>query len=238
MKTIDKLPQTYGEVIAIAVDIQNDFCEGGALAVQGGAKAASQAAEINQWVADKGGLIVATGDWHPADTTHFADYGGPWPAHCVANTSGAAFHPDLNLPGSAAVAYKGQSKIDDGYSGAEALLQPGSVLADIVQDLPDQQRTLQKALERTIRINAGMGQRTLGLLYGIAGDWCVPATGNDLVKLVGPDFDLAYISEATASIDQSVAEQKQAALEQAGMFATTIADLKSNVIIDKSRLER
>lgn len=238
MKTADTLPRTYGEVVAINVDIQNDFCEGGSLAVEGGARVAQKATEINNWVTENHGLVVATGDWHPADTEHFADFGGPWPVHCVANSNGAAFHPDLKLPPYAAVAHKGQSERDDGYSGAEALLQSGSVMSHIVSDLPKAEQTVEKALEHVIRVNAELGKRTIGLLFGIAGDWCVAATGQDLARLIGPDFDLALIPEATASIDQALANEKQAALQEAGMLAISIEDLKANVVIDRSRLER
>ncbi len=231
--------QSYGEVIAINVDIQNDFCEGGTLKVKGGAKVAKKATGIDQWVASKGGLVVATGDWHPRDTAHFAINGGPWPVHCVEDTTGAAFHPNLVLPNNAAIAYKGQSKVDDGYSGAEALLKPGSVLGDIVNDLPGNERTVINAIERVIKVNAGLGKRTLGLVFGIAGDWCVAATAESLSQLIGPDFDLAYIAEATVSIDKLAAEAKMATLsEEAGMLAISIAELKANVVIDKSRLER
>lgn len=236
MNTTAKKP--YGEVIALNVDIQNDFCEGGALAVDGGAAVASTAHRINEWVTDQRGLVVATGDWHPTDTAHFAISGGPWPVHCVANTPGAAFHRDLALPSGAAIAHKGQSKIDDGYSGAEALLQPGSVMADIVNDLPPTERTVGKAVERIIRVNAGLGKRTVALLFGIAGDYCVAATGESLAHLIGPDFDLLLVPEAIASIDEQAATEKFAALQQAGALAMSIEEIKANVVIDKTRLER
>ena len=238
MKTIDTPSRTYGEVVAINVDIQNDFCEGGSLAVDGGAAVAQKATEINNWVTENGGLVVATGDWHPADTAHFADFGGPWPVHCVENSSGAAFHPNLVLPQGAAIAYKGQSKIDDGYSGAEAVLQPGSVMADIVHNLPPEQRTVVRSLERVVAVNSELGRQTLILIFGIAGDWCEPATGEGVKHLIGPNADLVFLPEATASIDQAVADQKQALLEQAGMIAMSIAELKANVVIDRGRLER
>lgn len=238
MNTLNPTPKTYGEVVAINVDIQNDFCEGGSLAVAGGAETARKATQINEWVAQQGGMVVATGDWHPRDTAHFNTNGGPWPVHCVADTAGAAFHPNLVLPEGAAIAHKGQSKIDDGYSGAEAILQPGSVMADIVNDLPPVKRTVERALERIIDTNAQLGARTLGLVFGIAGDWCVAATGESLKRLIGPDFDLVLLPEATASIDQQLADEKQVALMEAGMLAMSIADLKANVVIDRTRLER
>ena len=87
----------------IIVDVQNDFCEGGSLAVEGGANVARSITGLVG--TDKGGgrydVVVATKDWHVDPGGHFADPGvGPnfvdtWPVHCVAGSDGAAFHPDL-----------------------------------------------------------------------------------------------------------------------------------------------
>ena len=63
-----------------------------------------------------GATVVATQDWHPASTPHFAKDGGIWPVHCVAETWGAALHPDLRLPDGAAIVRKGANG-EDGYSG-------------------------------------------------------------------------------------------------------------------------
>ena len=88
----------------LIVDVQNDFCEGGSLAVAGGAQVA---ADIADYVAAQGedyALIVTSQDWHDAGRTnggHFAepgtdpDYASTWPTHCVAGTEGADFHPAL-----------------------------------------------------------------------------------------------------------------------------------------------
>lgn len=238
MKTSNEAFRTYGEVVAINVDLQKDFCEGGSLAVVGGAEAAANATAINQWATENGGMVVATGDWHPRDTKHFEENGGPWPTHCVEYTAGAAFHENLVLPPYAAVAYKGQSHVDDGYSGSEAILQPGSVMSDIVHDLPAEQQTVEQSLGRVIKVNTELGKRTLGLLFGVAGDWCVSATGEGLKHLIGPDFDLAIVPEATASIDQTLADEKQRLLKEAGMYALSIEELRTNITIDRKRLEQ
>ena len=63
-----------------------------------------------------GATVVATQDWHPESTPHFAKDGGIWPVHCVADTWGAELHPDLRLPDGAAIVRKGANG-EDGYSG-------------------------------------------------------------------------------------------------------------------------
>ena len=89
----------------IVVDVQNDFCEGGALAVDGGAAVASSITELTGL--DRAGgayeLVAATKDWHVDPGEHFADpevgpnFVDTWPVHCVADSEGAAFHPDLDI---------------------------------------------------------------------------------------------------------------------------------------------
>jgi nicotinamidase/pyrazinamidase len=96
----------------LIVDVQNDFCPGGALAVQDGDKVVPV---INK-IMDRFNVIVASKDWHPASTKHFEK----WPVHCVQNTFGAAFHPQLNDENIQEVFLKGTSQEDDGYSAFEA----------------------------------------------------------------------------------------------------------------------
>jgi nicotinamidase/pyrazinamidase len=103
------------ETALIVVDVQNDFADpNGSLYVTGGE---DEIAFINQQVAaagDAGATVVRTQDWHPERTPHFAEDGGLWPAHCVAGTWGAEFHPDLAAEGP--VIQKGTGG-EDGYSG-------------------------------------------------------------------------------------------------------------------------
>jgi nicotinamidase/pyrazinamidase len=84
-----------GRRALIVVDVQNDFCPGGALAVERGDEVV---APLNRLIAEfleRGEPVYKTRDWHPPETKHFAAYGGTWPVHCVQNTRGAEFHPDL-----------------------------------------------------------------------------------------------------------------------------------------------
>lgn len=96
----------------LIVDVQNDFCTGGALATQGG----EEVAPVINDIADKFDLVVASKDWHPERTVHF----DKWPKHCVQGTRGAEFHPDLNTAHIDQVVEKGTANMDDGYSAFEA----------------------------------------------------------------------------------------------------------------------
>ncbi len=97
----------------LIVDVQNDFCPGGALAVPEGDKVVPV---INK-IMDAFPLVIASKDWHPKDTVHF---GKKWPPHCVQNTPGADFHPKLNASKIKKVFLKGSKNKDDGYSAFEA----------------------------------------------------------------------------------------------------------------------
>lgn len=96
----------------IIVDVQRDFCPGGALAAQKG----NEIIPVINKLMDKFEIILASKDWHPSKTIHFEK----WPPHCIRGTEGAAFHPDLNQQKIELVALKGTGNSDDGYSAFEA----------------------------------------------------------------------------------------------------------------------
>ncbi len=100
----------------LVVDVQNDFCPGGALAVAEGDEVISPLNRLIKAARAEGRPIVASRDWHPPGHISFAERGGPWPPHCVQQSHGAAFHPDLELPEDAKVVSKGQSPEKDDYS--------------------------------------------------------------------------------------------------------------------------
>lgn len=173
----------------IIVDVQNDFCEGGALPVEGGA---ALAAEISEYVDAHHGQfdhVVATQDWHIDPGAHFSeqpDFVDSWPPHCVAGTRGAELHPDLDTEYIQAYFRKGQYTA--AYSGFEGLLAPDDAV-------PTGDRT-PGALPLS---GAGSGQAAdedaIGLddwlqshdveevvVVGIATDYCVRATALDAVQ--------------------------------------------------------
>jgi nicotinamidase/pyrazinamidase len=101
----------------LVIDFQNDFTEGGALAVPDGDAIAGR---VNELV-DSGefDLVVATRDWHPADHNSFVAQGGPWPPHCVQGTPGAELHPSLPRASVDVVVDAGYEPHLEGYSGFE-----------------------------------------------------------------------------------------------------------------------
>src|SRR5262245_63837994 len=104
----------------IIVDVQNDFCEGGSLAVTGGVGVASAISDLLRAEPDRWRHVVATKDYHVDPGAHFGDppdFVDSWPAHCVVGTAGAEFHPELDTDRIEAVFHKGEHAA--AYSGFE-----------------------------------------------------------------------------------------------------------------------
>jgi nicotinamidase/pyrazinamidase len=97
----------------LIVDVQNDFCPGGALAVPSG----HEVIPVINRLLKHGWLAVATMDWHPADHCSFEPHGGSWPPHCVQGTAGAELHPDLDATQIQLVITKGSHPHEEAYSG-------------------------------------------------------------------------------------------------------------------------
>jgi nicotinamidase/pyrazinamidase len=112
----------------IVVDVQNDFCPGGSLAVAHGDEVVAPLNKLIKEFLDRGDPVFKTRDWHAATTKHFADYGGAWPIHCVQNTPGAEFHADLSDDPRVTIVSKGIDESADGYSGFD-----GTDLAQILR---------------------------------------------------------------------------------------------------------
>jgi nicotinamidase/pyrazinamidase len=144
----------------IIVDVQKDFCEGGSLAVTGGA---ALVPAINDYVAGESGYrhVVATKDCHIDPGDHFSehpDYVTSWPPHCVAGTPGAAFYPDLDTTPIEAVFRKGA--YDAGYSGFQGVDENGTPLLDWLR---------QRGVDEVD-------------VVGIAADHCVRRTAEDAAR--------------------------------------------------------
>jgi nicotinamidase/pyrazinamidase len=163
----------YERTLALlVVDVQNDFADpSGSLSVRGGAEVVPIVnAEMERAVA-AGAPVFYTQDWHPASTPHFAKDGGIWPVHCVQETWGAAFHPDLVVGES--VVRKGANG-EDGYSGFS------------MRD-PTTGQTIPTALHGLLR---DAGVKSVAIV-GLATDYCVKATALDSVALGYPATVLA-----------------------------------------------
>jgi nicotinamidase/pyrazinamidase len=138
----------------IVVDVQNDFCPGGALAVMDGDAVVAPLNRLIERFLGQGEPVFASRDWHPRQTIHFAEFGGTWPVHCVQNTAGAEFHPDLIRDPRITIISKGMGDADV-YSAFDGT------------DLAAQLRTL------------GVDEVWVG---GLATDYCVKQTVLDAIN--------------------------------------------------------
>ena len=184
--------QTHRAVIV--VDVQNDFCNDGALAV---ADADSIMPLVNQTIRQaeqQGDLILLSRDWHPANHTSFQENGGRWPTHCVAGTWGAKFHARLYKPASARLVNKALEPEVEVYSALQGVLQH-----DASQSVAEYLR--QNAVEQV-------------LVMGLALDYCVKHTCLDLVQA---GFEVSILGAATRAIDAAHVRVLRAELQLAGV---------------------
>jgi nicotinamidase/pyrazinamidase len=177
----------------LIVDVQKDFCPGGALPVPDGDRVVPV---LNGYIADlttRGSPIYASRDWHPPVTRHFQPSGGPWPPHCVQNTDGASFHKDLQLPASTIVISKGQDPSSPGYSALEGYTPEGRTF---LSDLRDRQ---------------------IGHVYvgGLATDYCVK---HSVLDALGFGFEVTVLGDAIAGVDVQPGDSTRAIddMRQAG----------------------
>ena len=113
----------------LVVDVQRDFCPGGALAVPDGDRVVPVLNQLLRAAHTRRLTVYATRDWHPTGSTHFLAGGGGWPVHCVAHSPGARFHSDLRLPDGTLIVSKGIEANSDGYSAFEGWLDDGTAFA-------------------------------------------------------------------------------------------------------------
>jgi nicotinamidase/pyrazinamidase len=160
----------------VIVDVQHDFLPGGALAVAEGERIFAPIGAL----APRFARVYATRDWHPADHSSYAQNGGPWPVHCVANTHGAAFDERLDQRTIDLVVDKGTDRETDGYSGFAA-----TTLAD------------------DLRAH-GIGRV---FICGLATDYCVKHTALD-ARSAG--FATVVIADAAAAVNVQPGDETRA----------------------------
>ena len=165
----------------MVVDLQNDFADpAGSLSVAGGDAIVPRVNEAVRTALEAGAAVVATQDWHPESTPHFARDGGHWPVHCVRGTWGAELHPSFDLPVGAPRIRKGADG-EDGYSGFT------------MRD-PSTEEEMPTELEGLLR---GRGLERV-VICGLATDYCVKATALDAVRL---GFAVTVLGEAVAAVN-------------------------------------
>ncbi|MFK4110773.1 isochorismatase family protein [Streptomyces sp. NPDC002176] len=185
----------------IVVDVQNDFCEGGSLAVAGGADVAAAITELIGQAAGSGYRhVVATRDHHIAPGGHFADnpdYVNSWPAHCVAGTEGVGFHPNFApaVASGAVDAVFDKGAYSAAYSGFEGTDENGQSLADWLRARDVEEVDV----------------------VGIATDHCVRATALDAAS---EGFRTHVLLELTAGVAQETTARALDSLREAGVQLT------------------
>ena len=183
----------------VVVDLQNDFADpAGSLSVAGGDAVVPRVNEEVRAALEAGAAVVATQDWHPESTPHFARDGGIWPVHCVAGTWGAELAPGFRLPADAPRVRKG-SNGEDGYSGF-TMRDPvsGEEMATELETLLREQ-----GIERVV-------------VCGLATDYCVKATALDAVRL-GFEVELLGSAVAAVSLEPDDGERALAEMADAGV---------------------
>ncbi len=170
------------------VDVQNDFCPGGALGIHGGDKIIPILNRYIKFFERENLPIFVTRDWHPKVCKHFDQFGGVWPTHCIEESYGAQFHPELELPREALVMSKGMDPEEDSYSAFHAANSSGFVLANLLKSL-------------------GVTEIYIG---GLATDYCVKYSVLDALK---DGLDVFILTDAVAGVnlqpeDSSIALQE------------------------------
>lgn len=175
-----------GDALMI-VDVQKDFCPGGALPIEDGDKVVPI---LNRWIAAavaRGVPIYASRDWHPVGHVSFNERGGPWPPHCLQDSDGARFHSNLELPDSAVIVTKGVRFDQDQNSAFDQTGIVEQLRKDGIQRL---------------------------LVGGLAEDVCVLATALDARR---EGFEVALIADATRPVSTQKGEKARKMMRDSGV---------------------
>jgi len=164
----------------VLVDIQNDFCPGGALPVAEGDMVVDPSNRLIEHCISRGMPVYFTRDWHPADHCSFREQGGEWPSHCVAGTPGAAFHPRLTVPASAVIVSKAERRDAEAYSGFAGTGLAGELRKQGVDSL---------------------------VVAGLATDYCVKNTVLDALR---EGFAVMVVREAIRAVDVNPGDGERA----------------------------
>lgn len=196
--------------VLVAVDVQHDFIDG-SLAVREGEQVVAPLNTIAETVRYHGGQVVFTRDWHPAKTRHFANFGGQWPVHCVAGTTGAAFHDKLDVRPDDIIINKGIGQTD-GYSGWEGQSDTGETLETIITPRTPHEK---------VKVFLG----------GLATDFCVEATAIAVAShfKYEPRVQTYLLTDAIRAVGltPNAEEEALAAMKEAGVLAISTKDARA-----------
>jgi nicotinamidase/pyrazinamidase len=169
----------------LIVDLQNDFRPSGALAVPDGDRVVQPLNRAAQFFAAQGLPVLASRDWHPPVTSHFREFGGLWPPHCIQGSRGAEFHPNLQLPPEVMVISKGCDPDSDSYSAFDGKADDGRTLEQILRDL-------------------GVLHLYIG---GLASDYCIRSSALDARKA---GLEVTVLSDGIAGVNITPGDTEKA----------------------------
>ena len=186
----------------LIVDVQNDFCPGGALAVPDGDRVVEPLNRAADCFSAAGLPVMASRDWHPLQTSHFKEFGGVWPPHCIQGTPGAAFHPALRLPPGTVVISKGSEPDTDCYSAFDGNSADGGTLPAILAQL----------------------QVSHLFIGGLATDYCVRSSALDALRA---GLKVTILTDAVAGVELVAGDSERALVEmkRAGALFCSVDDL-------------
>jgi nicotinamidase/pyrazinamidase len=179
----------------LVVDVQLDFCPGGALPVPDGDAVVPV---LNRYLSlfwKRGSPIFASRDWHPSLSAHFQAGGGPWPAHCLQGSPGAQFHPQLLLPAGTIIISKGTTRWDEGYSALQGVTENGTPFPMLLRHMA------------TDRLYVG----------GLATDYCVKES---VLEALREGFAVTLLVDAIRAVEFKAGDAERALREMLDAGAT------------------
>jgi len=193
----------------LVIDVQLDFCPGGALPVPKGDLVVPVLNRYIQLFRRRGSPIFASRDWHPRDSTHFQESGGIWPVHCVQGSLGADFHPELLLPEETIVVSKGTARWDNGYSALQGITKNGTPLTMLLRHM---------ALDK---------------LYvgGLATEYCVKES---VLEAIREGFSVTLLADAVRGVQARPGDVERAVTEmvEAGSELATLESIGTTLVAD------
>lgn len=190
----------------LVIDVQLDFCPGGALAVPEGDAVVPV---LNRYISlfwKRGSPIFASRDWHPPQSAHFREQGGIWPAHCVQGSPGALFHPELLLPKGTIVISKGIARWDEGYSALQGVTENGTPFPMLLRHMA------------TDRLYVG----------GLATDYCVKES---VLEGLREGFAVTLLADAVRAVELAPGDGARAVQEMrdAGAVLATLETVSASL---------
>ena len=194
----------------LIVDVQNDFCPDGKLAVPEGDAIVPMLNKYISIFSRNKWPVFASRDWHPKKTVHFKDFGGQWPEHCIQDTSGAKFHPVLRLPEDTIILSKGMDPDKDSYSAFQAVDSRGNEFPHLLNSF-------------------FISELFVG---GLATDYCVKWSVLDALKF---GFKVMLLADAIKGVDLKPKDSEAAIEEMVSLGAKKMTFEKLSRMLAEER---